>query len=78
MLPIAVKVLCDSLGANFYELFSQRSAKKTPVNSSIPESSRRQAFKVEDIIPASLRSNHLLRVSKLRKNGPIGLHRHGI
>ena len=62
-----MSVPCDAL----------QSTGKTNTDPSTPESRSKQAFKVKDTIPASLRPVHLLRVSKPGKKRPSGLSRDG-
>lgn len=62
-----MSVPCDAL----------QSTGKTNTDPSTPESRSKQAFKVKDTIPASLRPVHSSRVSKPGKKRPSGLSRDG-
>jgi len=56
---------------------ASQAAGKTTTDPSTPESRSKEAFKVKDTIPASLRPSHSSRVSKPGKKRPSGLSRDG-
>ena len=62
-----ISVTCDA----------SRAAEKTTTDSSVPESRSKQAFKVKDMAPASLRPIHSSRVSKPNAKQSTRLHRGG-